>query len=147
MKLSVKYLENLIKKNAYQYYMGHPLITDDEFDELTFKLKDLDPDNPLFKSVGWGFDVNNETNSLPHMFNLAKFEGKIYDPNDINVPMNDRVVTPKYDGGSIAVYYSNGSLLHAISRGNGTSGIDVTKNFKKIVPNELVDRSFTGMVS
>ena len=38
----------------------------------------------------------------------------------------------KFDGASISITYSNGVMLRAVTRGDGTRGDDVTENVKTI---------------
>ena len=51
----------------------------------------------------------------------------------------------KYDGASISLTYENGSLLRAVTRGDGFKGDDVTNNVRTInsVPLKLKARSPT----
>lgn len=142
-------LETLIKYNAKVYYEGHPTISDDHFDYLIEKLRGLDPENKLLTTTGWGYvpeDSNPSLKTVKHTYDLAKFEGKIYDPDLIKIPFTKRVATPKYDGGSIILYYVDGILTNAVTRGDGKQGFDVTANFGRIVPTVLNDKSFSGMV-
>lgn len=146
----IKNLVGMIKYNAKIYYEGHPEISDKQFDDLLGQLRFLDPSNEVLTTVGWGYspsDTSDPTLSvIPHKYDLAKFEGKIYDPDLIKIPYDKRVVTPKYDGGSVILYYTDGILTNAVSRGNGKEGFDITANFSRIVPVVLEDRSFTGMI-
>lgn len=44
------------------------------------------------------------------------------------------VVEPKYDGLGISLIYEHGLLTHAVTRGNGLEGDDVTANVRALVP-------------
>jgi DNA ligase (NAD+) len=60
-------------------------------------------------------------------------------PADSAAP--DFVVEPKYDGVALSVTYENGVLTHAVTRGNGLEGDDVTANARAIrnLPHRLHD--------
>lgn len=142
-------LESIIKYYSKLYYEGTPAVNDDAFDYLIDKLRKLNPKSKILTTVGWGYkpsDSNPSLKIIKHQYDLAKFEGKIYDPSLIKVPMDERVVTPKYDGGSIILYYKDGILENAVTRGDGVEGFDVTANFSRIVPTVLTDHHFSGMI-
>ena len=48
----VKELEVLIRRHQDHYYKGQATISDAEFDNLWDELKNLDPNNELFRKVG-----------------------------------------------------------------------------------------------
>jgi DNA ligase (NAD+) len=58
----------------------------------------------------------------------------------------DYVVEPKFDGFAVSVTYENGSLVRAITRGNGRDGDDITANVRRIagLPRTLRAAASTG---
>ena len=77
--------------------------------------------NPVLDKVGWGYEITDSLESKPHRFEVAKFENKVKQSDQIQV-VNERP-SVKLDGGSIIAYYTNGSLDYAITRGDGEYGL------------------------
>lgn len=145
--MTVKELENEIKKNATLYYEGEPEISDYDFDKMVDTLKEKDPDNKLLTTVGWGYEVNNPLNRTDtHSYEVAKFEDKIKNSKELGLKPDDGIISVKIDGGSIICYYEKGVMKKALTRGDGKTGYLVTKKMKLIAPTKLKDRTFTGLV-
>ena len=116
------------------YYQGDPLVADADYDALEDELRgliaehpDLAPDpNPLEQVGGAGVLHEPVRHSRP-MLSLEKATT----PEQV-AAFFDRftgqpvVVMPKLDGLSLAVVYERGRLARAITRGDGTTGDDVT---------------------
>lgn len=117
----------LLQKASKLYYEGTPIISDEEFDSLA-------------KEIGWytvGYDLE-EGQSIVHTFRLYSlqkhYEGEGRPPLS---SISGRVITtPKLDGASVAITYSEGLLVQVLTRGNGLEGLDITDKFvaKKLVP-------------
>lgn len=130
-----------VRRHRDLYYNGQPVITDGEFDELFRRLQTLEeehpelavPDSPT-KEVGapatdTAFaDVTHPERmmSLDNVFNedemrewLAKAPGPY-------------LTELKIDGLSIDLVYENGELTRAATRGDGTTGEDITANARVI---------------
>ena len=141
-----------VRKHRDLYYNGQPVITDGEFDELFRSLQKLEeehpelavPDSPT-KEVGapaadTAFaDVTHPERmmSLDNVFNedemrewLAKAPGPY-------------LTELKIDGLSIDLVYENGELTRAATRGDGTTGEDITANARVI---EDIPQKLTGDV-
>jgi DNA ligase (NAD+) len=118
------------------YYAGKPTLSDEAYDALEAALKKSDPDNPLLKTVG--APASNTLKKVAH----ATFMGSLsnaFDEADIaswlariikargKLPKTF-TVTPKMDGLSIQASYRKGVLVHALTRGDGKEGEDVTAN-------------------
>ena len=139
-----------VRKHRDLYYNGQPVITDGEFDELFRSLQKLEeehpelavPDSPT-KEVGapatdTAFaDVTHPQRmmSLDNVFNedemrewLAKAPGPY-------------LTELKIDGLSIDLVYENGELTRAATRGDGTTGEDITANARVI---EDIPQKLTG---
>ena len=142
-----------IRDHQYRYYvLDKPQISDAEFDSLWKKLVALenkypelrDPHSPTL-DVGGGFathfeqyDHREKMMSLDNAFGEdeldAWFERVAKDSTK-----NSWLCEVKVDGLAINLLYENGKLTRALTRGNGTTGEDVTLNIKTIssIPHQL----------
>ena len=125
-------LENKIRNYASLYYAGNPEISDDEFDDLVDQLREIDPNSYVLTTVGWGSGVETNGKKTDHKYQLIGSLNKIKNVDDIP---NYRfpVVSAKLDGLSAVLYYKNGKLEKAVTRGNGTQGIDITEKVVRIL--------------
>ena len=125
-------LENKIRHYASLYYAGNPEISDDEFDDLVDQLREIDPNSYVLTTVGWGSGVETNGKKTDHKYQLIGSLNKIKNVDDIP---NYRfpVVSAKLDGLSAVLYYKNGKLEKAVTRGNGTQGIDITEKVVRIL--------------
>lgn len=147
-------LRNELHKHNYKYYvLNAPDISDEQFDRLMHTLEALeakhpecfDPNSPTQRV---GSDVNSEFSQVEHrypMLSLANTynEQEVADfYNSIKKLLNGEAFEIccelKYDGLSISLLYENGKLIHAITRGDGVRGDDVTANVKTIKSIPLV---------
>jgi DNA ligase (NAD+) len=116
------------------YYRGEPLVADAEYDALEDELRalvaehpDLAPDpNPL-ETVGAPAVLHAPVRHSRPMLSLEKASR----PEQVaaffdRFPGQPVVVMPKLDGLSLALVYERGRLARAITRGDGTTGDDVT---------------------
>lgn len=130
-------LENLIIKNAENYYNGQDCISDDQFDSLIEELRAIDPQNKILHSVGWGYDVSKFSGvKCKHLNYLSGIANKPRVDKESLLPSGS-IKTPKLDGGSVELQYYRGVLLKGLTRGDGTYGLDCTSKLKYIVPNTL----------
>jgi DNA ligase (NAD+) len=116
------------------YYRGEPLVADAEYDALEDELRaliaeypDLTPDpNPL-EQVGAPAVLHAPVRHSRPMLSLEKASR----PEQVaaffdRFPGQPVIVMPKLDGLSLAVVYEGGRLARAVTRGDGTTGDDVT---------------------
>lgn len=131
----------LLNTWANSYYNKSKLLaTDDEYDTLLKQVIKFENDNPTLinptsPTLKVGMLISKQTKfkkdkhiekmySLDNVFNIEEFDiwyNKI--GNDV-----DMIAMPKYDGLSLNLYYNNGILLKAITRGDGSIGENVTYN-------------------
>lgn len=161
-------IEKLCKKineHNYRYYvLDDPSISDAEYDRLFHQLKLLEetypdlvtPDSPT-KRIGAAplkafSQVQHDVPmlSLENAFNdedILAFDKRIHDRLNINAPV-EYCCEPKLDGIAINIRYENGLLMHAATRGDGTTGEDVTENIKtiKMVPLRLRGKSIPRLL-
>src|ERR687894_1226547 len=116
------------------YYRGEPLVADADFDALEDELRslldahpELAPDpNPL-EQVGAAAVLHEPVRHSRPMLSLEKATT----PEQVaaffaRFPGQPVVVMPKLDGLLLAVVYEGGRLSRAVTRGDGTTGDDVT---------------------
>lgn len=143
---NIEKLENDIKNYATAYYCGNAIISDEEFDSLVDKLRQLNPESKVLHTPGWGYKPNG--NKLKHKYQLVKSldKCKTYDEIPERFKNKEVMLSPKLDGLTGVFYYKNGQLTHAITRGDGTEGKDITDKAVLIVGTEIKDKNFTGAV-
>ncbi|GAA1123710.1 NAD-dependent DNA ligase LigA [Kribbella jejuensis] len=116
------------------YYRGEPVVADAEYDVVEDELRgliashpELTPDpNPL-DQVGAPAVLHAPVRHSRPMLSLEKATK----PEQVEAffarfPGQSVVVMPKLDGLSLALVYENGQLARAVTRGDGTTGDDVT---------------------
>lgn len=146
-------LADEIRDHQYRYYvLDKPIISDGEFDLLWKKLVTLENKNPELRDpnsptldVGGGFATHFEQfDHIEKMMSLDNAFGEDeldawFDRVAKESTNNTWLCEVKVDGLAINLLYENGKLLRALTRGNGTTGEDVTLNVKTIsgVPHEL----------
>ena len=147
-KLRIEQLTNTLKDHNYRYYvLAEPIISDFEFDQIIKELEHLelqfpqfaDPNSPTKKvggSVSEGFITVKHQRpmlSLANSYNeeeLREFDDRICKATGLSAI--EYVCELKIDGLAISVFYENGKLVQAITRGDGIQGDDVTENVKTI---------------
>ena len=152
-------LRNELEHHNYQYYvLNQPEISDFDFDMLMKKLQDLEKNNPQFfdpnsPTQRVGSDLNQEFVQVEHKYPMLSLsntynEGEVRDfyervKNGLEGEDFDIVAEMKYDGLSISLTYIDGSLVQAVTRGDGVRGDDVTSNVRTIrsIPLKLVPGS------
>jgi DNA ligase (NAD+) len=123
------------------YYRGDPLTSDADYDVLEDELRglisehpDLAPDpNPL-DQVGAPAVLHAPVRHSRPMLSLEKATK----PEQVEAfferfPGQPVVVMPKLDGLSLALVYEDGRLARAVTRGDGTTGDDVTVLVRALV--------------
>jgi DNA ligase (NAD+) len=125
------------------YYQGSPLVADAEYDAIEDELRGLIEANPQWapdpnplEQVGAPSVLHAPIRHSRPMLSLDKATR----PEQVEAffdrfPGQPVVVMPKLDGLSLALVYQDGRLVRAITRGDGTTGDDVT-----VLVRALVDR-------
>ena len=142
-------LRKELEEANYKYYvLSQPTLSDREFDLKMRRLQDLEAKHPELadknsptQHVGSDLSRKNGFRQMEHkrpMLSLANTysEQEIREwyervCKDISFKP-DIVCELKYDGLSISLIYENGTLVHALTRGDGTRGDDVIDNVKTI---------------
>ena len=153
----IQELSEVIKDHQFKYYvLDDPAITDSEFDKLWQQLIALESKYPQYKlessptlEVGGGFataftqhDHIEKMMSLDNVFDNDELD-TWFDRIEKAGVKNTWLCEIKVDGLAINLLYENGRLTRALTRGNGTTGEDVTLNIKTIksVPTELTGKN------
>ena len=150
-------LIEIINDHNYKYYvLDDPTISDGEYDILFRELETLEKNFPQYKNPHSptqriGSSPIKRFNTIEHkkpMLSLsnAMNSSELLDfHNRTKKILNQESITyvaePKLDGLGVALTYSNGSLLHGATRGDGFNGEDITHNLKTIrsIPLKLRD--------
>jgi DNA ligase (NAD+) len=145
----IEKLKEQLGEHDYNYYvLAQPTISDQEYDTLMKELEKLEsefpelikPDSPTQRV---GKDLTKEFNSITHkvpMLSLSNTynEDELFDFNRrVKDMLPDKekveyVVEMKIDGVSVSLNYVNGLLKTAATRGDGTTGDEITNNVKTI---------------
>lgn len=134
----IKELVEILNVAAEAYYVyDRPVMSDKKYDELYDELEYLEKETGYILSTSVTQKVQGKvldgftkvTHSKP-MLSAAKTK----DMNEIKkfIGSNDFYCSYKLDGLTLCVRYSNGELVQAVTRGNGTIGEDVTEQAKMI---------------
>lgn len=149
MKSKYEKLKSLIAEHDYNYHvLDKPKISDYEYDQLFAELLKLESENP-------DLDTSDSPSQRVGGAPLSAFQkvahqtpmlslGNAYSSEEIQdfderVKKNLRTEAeieyfcePKFDGLAMELVYRNGKLIQALTRGDGSTGEDVTKNIKTI---------------
>jgi DNA ligase (NAD+) len=110
-----------IKKYRELYYEGNPEISDEEFDGLVLRLKELSPDHSVLKEIGAPVKGKEIIHTTP-----MKSLDTVHTHEDFikwaKVMGEGLIGEPKLDGLTIVLTYKNGKFIHAATRGDGFSG-------------------------
>jgi len=132
-------------QNAY-YRTGRPEVSDLEYDRLFDELLRLEGENPELRlpdspTYRVGSDLSSDLPEVTHSIPVLSLD-KAYTLEAIMEWMQKTAVKggrdlsftveEKIDGVSIVLYYEQGVLKKAVTRGNGYVGNDVTANIKTI---------------
>lgn len=143
----IEQLRNELNAHNYSYYvLNAPTISDFEFDAKLRQLQKLEADYPDYfdpnsPSQRVGSDLNEAFVQVAHSYPMLSL-ANTYSAGEVTEfyervrkALNDDfevVCELKYDGTSISLTYENGSLVRAVTRGDGVQGDDVTANVRTI---------------
>lgn len=146
---NIKNLEDIVKNNAKEYYTtGRQKLSDDVFDAVVEKIREENSESDVI-STAWGYKPE-ENNKFKHKYCHIGSLDKIKTYESIHKKLNvcDLNVSAKLDGMSVVLYYENGNLIQALTRGDGEYGIDITNKVINILGcSEKIEASnFTGAI-
>ena len=157
--------DELARHNRLYYTDATPEISDADYDRLYRELEDLeakhpelaDPNSPTKRVGGAPIDGFQQVTHLVPMLSIDD----VFEIKDAAIPEAELIefykrlqknlgreevtvtVEPKIDGVAVSLVYRNGQLDYAATRGDGTTGDDVTNNVRTIrsIPLELQTRN------
>lgn len=155
IKDRLKNLKKIIQEHDHAYYLlDDPLISDHEYDSLFQELKKIEsenphlitPDSPTQRVGGRPLDEFKQITHKKPMLSLGNafgndelnaFYKRVTETLDItDIEFSAEL---KFDGLAISLFYEEGVLKYAATRGDGLVGEDVTHNIKtmKVIPLRL----------
>ena len=155
---NIRTLVQTLNRYAHEYYtLDAPSVPDAEYDRLYRELEALEAEYPQFRlpesptqrvggAVLDGFEtvvhavpmlsLNNafsprddETGAFDHAEFLA-FDERVC--KELGVSQVEYAAEPKFDGLAVSLLYQDGILVQAATRGDGTTGENVTENIKTV---------------
>ena len=153
-------LKEVIRRHDYRYYvLDDPEISDIEYDILFRDLSNfekkfpelLTSDSPT-QRVGIApvssfktYEHNKQMLSLSNVFSKSELQDffKRIEKRMMDVSDYDFYCEPKMDGAAISLIFEDGILTRGATRGDGTTGEDITSNVKTIksIPQKLLQSS------
>lgn len=146
-KVRIEKLRAELDRHARLYYVyDAPEISDRAYDLLYRELEDLERaypqfDSPVSPTKRVGGAILDKFSPFSHRVRLASL-ADVFSPEELSSFLSDtkRVVgyaaaysvEPKIDGLSVALTYENGVFVRGATRGDGTTGEDVTENLRTI---------------
>ncbi len=148
MNDKIKLMKELIEKidlyNYHYYTLDAPIVSDKEYDEVYYKLVDLEnetntilPNSPTQRVGG---EILTQFTKRKHQYKLYSLM-KVRSFEDLNKWLEemrefdkdtDFALEYKFDGLQLVLEYDEGEFVCATTRGNGEIGEDVTAQVKTI---------------
>ncbi|MDD5097528.1 MAG: NAD-dependent DNA ligase LigA [Candidatus Omnitrophica bacterium] len=161
----IEELRGKLRRHEHLYYaLSQPEISDKEYDDLIIKLKSLEDKYPQYQSsdsptqrlsggISEGFKtVKHKVGmfSLDNTYSIEElkaWDGRVRKGLGKDA-IFDYVVELKIDGVSANLTYAGGKLILAATRGDGSTGEDVTVNIKTIrsIPLVLMGRDLPDLI-
>ncbi|HEY2645625.1 MAG TPA: NAD-dependent DNA ligase LigA [Candidatus Acidoferrales bacterium] len=144
----IEKLRDDLRRHEYLYFvLDEPEISDIKFDGMMKELKRLETENPELvtpdsptQRVGGtprtGFETRQHSPAMMSLDNtysteeLEDFDRRVRELSGRE--KIDYVTEHKFDGLSISLVYEDGVLVRGVTRGDGTTGEDVTPNVRTI---------------
>jgi len=148
VKKDIEGLREKLRHHEYRYYvLDDPEISDAAYDKLMERLKGLEaaypelitPDSPTVRVGGTpreGFQTVRHARAMLSLDNafsydaLRDFDRRVREGS--GKEKIEYIAEHKFDGLSISLQYAGGKLVRGVTRGDGTTGEDVTPNVKTI---------------
>src|SRR5881275_725600 len=147
-KKEIEELRERLRYHEYRYYvLDEPEISDAAYDRMMARLKELEaahpelrtPDSPTVRVGGApreGFQTVRHARPVLSLDNAFSYDAlREWDRRVRELSGQEKieyVAEHKFDGLSISLQYEDGQLVRGVTRGDGTTGEDVTPNVKTI---------------
>ena len=151
-------LRKTLRQYEYEYHvLDNPTVPDSEYDRLFHQLKALELEYPEFltsdsptqrvgaKPLSGFSQIRHEIPmlSLDNAFSDEEFKAFVKRIEDRLIVLPKPLTfccEPKLDGLAVSILYVNGVLTQAATRGDGTTGEDITANIRTIrnIPLQLL---------
>jgi len=144
----IEKLRETIREHEFRYYvLDDPRISDAAYDRLMNELKELEaahpelitPDSPTVRVGGApreGFQTVRHARPMLSLDNAFSFDELRNFDRRVREGIGRKeiayIAEHKFDGLSISLQYEDGKLVRGVTRGDGTTGEDVTPNVKTI---------------
>src|SRR6267378_2123653 len=148
VKKEIENLREKLRYHEYQYYvLDDPEISDAAYDRMMNRLKELEaahpelvtPDSPTVRVGGAprdGFQKVQHARPMLSLDNAFSYDAlRDWDRRVREGSGQEKIeyiAEHKFDGLSISLQYEGGVLVRGATRGDGTTGEDVTPNVKTI---------------
>ncbi len=148
LKKEVEELRETLRYHEYRYHvLDDPEISDAAYDKLLVRLKEIEAAHPELVTadspsarVGAapreGFTTIRHTRPMLSLDNAFSFDAlRDFDRRvreGIGHKEIEYIAEHKFDGLSISLVYEDGVLLRGVTRGDGTTGEDVTPNVRTV---------------
>src|SRR5467141_952947 len=148
VKKEIENLREKLRHHEYLYYvLDEPEISDAAYDRMMNRLKELEaahpervtPDSPTVRVGGAprdGFQKVQHARPMLSLDNAFSYDAlRDWDRRVREGSGQEKIeyiAEHKFDGLSISLQYENGVLARGVTRGDGTTGEDVTPNVKTI---------------
>jgi len=163
-KDKIKKLRDKLNKYSYLYYVkNEPVIADSEFDKLLLDLRKLENQYPEFATSDSptqriGAKIQSRFKKVRHAKKMLSLQAAhnrddtlAFDRRNrekLQVSELEYIAEPKLDGLSIELRYEDGIFLQGSTRGDGSTGEDITTNLKTIrsIPLKLNSQEIKHLV-
>jgi len=148
-KERIKELQETLRFHNYRYYiLNDPLISDFEWDKLYRELQELEEKHPLLRTADSptqraGTQPAESFNRMEHPAPILSLDNA-FSPDELKA-WQDRIakldpraadahfsLEPKLDGLTVVLHYQNGVFSQGATRGNSTTGEEITENLRTI---------------
>lgn len=137
-------LIDLANNLTRDYDLGHPTVSDENWDNLYFQIQELEERLGIYykhsPTQHIPYDVVNQLNKVEHGHKMLSLQ-KTKDLSEIEkfLDNSDSLIMLKMDGLTCSLTYVDGELVSAETRGNGIIGEDILHNALQIrsIPNYI----------
>ncbi|KAB3523232.1 NAD-dependent DNA ligase LigA [Corynebacterium sp. zg254] len=143
-------LAEQVRHHRHQYYYATPEISDADFDQLFTDLKNFEEEHPEAvtgpsptQEVAPAPPTSTAFRNVNHRERMLSLDN-VFDTEQLQqwldrTPASEYLTELKIDGASINLLYIQGKLELALTRGDGTTGEDITHNARTLsdIPDTL----------